>query len=858
MLHLRIGDVRHFPFVDAPDSRLINDGFQLLSELGAVDGNGELTPLGVQLSTLPVDPRLGRMLLAASQEGSLREVLVIVSALSLQDPRERPPDKRQAADEKHRQWHHKDSDFLALVNLWEHLEEKRQGLSGNQFSRYCHSQFVSYLRMREWRDLEHQLRLACRQLGLRENREPASYDAVHRALLAGLLGHVGFRHEEREFLGARNRKFLVFPGSGLAKKPPKWLMAAELIETSRLFAHQVARIEPEWLVDLAAHLVRKSHSEPYYDARRGQVMAFEKQTLFGLPIIDRKSVPYAHIDPTMAREVFIRGALVADQYRGKGPFARHNRQLLKELEELEDRLRRGDLVVDEQVLYDFYDQRIPVGISGLTAFESWRKKSERDNPHLLWLDRGLLVSASDIEQAESQFPKVLPWQDIDYRLSYRFEPGHPNDGLTVHIPVPLLHQVPAHRFEWLVPGMLRDKCVALVKGLPKALRKQFVPVPDYVDKALGTLVADNVPLGPALGAQLRRHTAIAIPADAWDETSLDGFYRITYRLEDERGQLVEQGKDLAVLKSTHRDTVRTAIREGTGSIDEQHGLSRWSFGKLPQKARVTRGKLEIEVYPALVDEGDSVALKLWDNAAEAASASLHGVVRLLVLNHPEPARYLRKQLLKGRELAIVAAGIADHGQLREDIILSAYRAACLDGRPMPASEADFNAALVAGKARIVAEAQQLEAVVIALLEPLKAVRALLKKYAEGFPAGCEDVRAQLDDLLRPGFLFDTGAEWLRQYPRYLKAAVARLEKLPGYPDRDAEIATQTRALLQSWRALAADRASMSAEGRQALEKCRFMVEEYRVSSFAQVLKTLLPVSVKRIEAQLARVRALMP
>jgi len=858
MLHLRIGDVRHFPFVDAPDSRLINDGFQLLSELGAVDARGELTPLGVQLSTLPVDPRLGRMLLAASREGSLREVLVIVSALSLQDPRERPADKRQAADEKHRQWHHRESDFLALVNLWNHFEEKRQELSGNQFSRYCHGQFVSYLRMREWRDLEHQLRLACRQLGLKENREPAGYDGVHRALLAGLLGHIGFRHEEREFLGARNRKFHIFPGSGLARKPPKWLMAAELIETSRLYAHQVARIEPEWLVDLAAHLVRRSHSEPYYDPRRGQVMAFEKQTLFGLTIVDRQRVAYAAIDPAMAREVFIRGALVADQYRGKGAFAGHNRQLLKELAELEDRLRRGDLVVDEGVLYNFYDERIPGDIVGLTAFEAWRKQAERDNPRLLWLDRATLVSAADIQQAESQFPKSLSWQEREYRLSYRFEPGHPNDGLTVHIPAPLIHEVPAHRFEWLVPGMLRDKCIALVKGLPKALRKQFVPVPDYVDKALATLVADNRPLGPALGEQLRRHTAIAVPPDAWDEAGLDPFYRITYRLDDERGQLVEQGKDLAVLKDAHRETVRTAIREGTGSVEEQRGLSRWSFGKLPQKARVRRGKLDIEVYPALVDEGDSVALRLWDNAAEAATASLHGMVRLLVLNHPEPARYLRKQLLKGQELAIVAAGIADHAALREDIIQSAYRAACLDGRPLPASEAEFNAALAAGKARIVGEAQQREAVIVGLLEPLKAVRALLKRHGERFPAGCDDVRRQLADLLRPGFLFETSGDWLRQYPRYLKAAAARLEKLPGYPDRDAEIAAETRLLLEAWDRLATARAAMTAEGRAELEKCRFMVEEYRVSSFAQVLKTLMPVSVKRIEAQLARVKSLLP
>ncbi|MCK9469349.1 MAG: ATP-dependent RNA helicase HrpA [Porticoccaceae bacterium] len=868
MLQLRIGDVRDFPFVDAPDSRLINDGFQLLSELGAVDPKGELTALGVQLTGLPVDPRLGRMLVAADREGSLRETLVIVSALSLQDPRERPADKRQAADEKHRQWHHKESDFLALVNLWNHFEEKRQELGRNPFSRYCHANFVSYLRMREWRDLEHQLRLACRQLGLTENREPAGYNAIHRALLTGLLGHVGFRHDEREFLGARNRKFHVFPGSGLVKKPPKWLMAAELIETSRLYAHQVARIEPEWLVELAAHLVRKNHSEPHYDVRRGQVMAFEKQTLFGLTILDRKRVPFATIDPVLAREVFIRGALVADtendrRYRGKGEFARHNRQLLKELEDLEERLRRGDLAVDEQVLYAFYDERVAGHVVSLTAFETWRKQAERDNSRLLWLDRESLVSGADLSRAESQFPKELSWQDVVYRLSYRFEPGHHNDGVTVHIPAPLIHQVPAHRFEWLVPGLLRDKCIALVKALPKQLRKLFVPVPDYVDRALAGLVPDNRPLGECLGEQLKRHTGITVPAEAWDEAGLDSFYRITYRLEDERGQLVEQGKDLAALKSAHRETVQSAIRAGSGSIDEQRGLSRWSFGSLPSKARVKKGKLEIDAFPALVDEGDSVALTLYDNAAEAASATVHGLVRLLMLNHPDPARYLRKQLLKGRELASLAAGIDDLQQMREDIITSAYRKACLNGGPLPASEAEFTACLAAGKGRIVNEAQQLEAVVINLLEPLKTVHSLLGSLGKRYAVSTADVQRQLDNLLRPGFLFDTSSVWLQHYPRYLKALVARLEKLPGYPDRDAEIVAETQAMTRAINSalqtvIADSEDALDEHCRAEIEKYRFMIEEYRVSCFAQVLKTVVPVSPKRIAAQLARIKDLLP
>ena len=858
MLRMRIGDVRDFPFVDAPDSRLISDGFQLLGELGAVNGKGELTPLGIQLSGLPLDPRLGRMLLAASNEGALREMLVITSALSIQDPRERPADKRQAADEKHRQWQDKDSDFQSLLNLWNHFEEQRQALSRGKFSQYCHSHFVSYLRMREWRDLEHQLRLAARQLKLRDNSQPAAYDAIHRSLLSGLLSHIGFRQDEREFLGARNRKFHIFPGSGLFKKPPKWVMAAEMIETTRLYAHQAARIDPDWLPALAGHLVRKSHLEPYYDARRGQVMAYEKQTLFGLTILDRKPVAFSHIDPVIARQIFIQGALVENRYRGKGPFARHNQQLLKELEGLEDRLRRRDIVIDDSAIYRFYDERVPAHINGLTSFETWRKEQERDNPRLLYLDRATVLDSADVHEAEEQFPKTVHWQGTDYRLSYRFEPGHVNDGVSVHIPAPLIHQVPAHLFEWLVPGLLRDKCIALVKALPKQLRKQFVPVPDYVDKALSTMIPDNRPLGVVLGVHLKKHTAVAIPPDAWREDSLEPFYRISYLLEDDNRQLVDQGKDLAALKDGHRETVQSAIREGSGSVEEQTGLTRWNFGRLEQKARVKKGKLEIEAFPALVDEGQSVALQLFDNAAEAARASIHGVVRLLELHHPEPARYLRKQLLKGRELAIVGAGITDLAQLREDMIASAYRLACLDGKPLPGNEAEFKQCLEQGRGQIVSQAQALEQVVVALFEPLKGIRALLKQYGTRFEPSTQDVSQQLDYLLRPGFVFDTSGYWLQQYPRYLKAVLARLEKLPGQPERDAAFAAETAQQLAQWRQLASGSKAISPECGQELEKCRFMIEEYRVSFFAQVLKTVLPVSPKRIDAQLDKIKALLP
>ncbi|MCK9502999.1 MAG: ATP-dependent RNA helicase HrpA, partial [Porticoccaceae bacterium] len=779
MLQMRIGDIRNFPFVDAPDNRLINDGFQLLTELEAVDSKGQLSQTGKILAKLPVDPRIGKMLATASEQGALREVLVIAAMLSLQDPRERPADKRQAADEKHRQWQDKESDFSSILQLWQHFEEQRQELSRRKFSDYCHKNFVSYLRMREWRDLHHQLHLACRQASLVENHQPAGYDSIHCALLSGLLSHVGFRHEEREYLGVRNRKFHIFPGSGVAKKPPKWLMAAEMLETSRLFAHHVARIEPEWIPPLAQHLIRKSHSEPHYDGRRGQVMAFERQTLFGLVIVERSRVPFADIDGVLAREIFIRGALVENAdggsrkkhnpFKGKQNFASHNQTLVDELEDLENRLRRRDIQIDDDYLYQFYDERIPAQINNLKAFEKWRTQAEAANPRLLYLNRDNLLARAHLQQAGEQFPKTIAWKGIDYSISYCFQPGHEDDGVSVTLAIPLLHQAPNYLFEWLVPGLLREKCIALVKTLPKNIRRQFVPVPDFVDKALPGMVADNSPLVSALGHQLKRHTGIDIPTMAWQPDQLESFYLITYKLVDERSALVARSKNLDELKRRFRDRVQETIEDVAGDSAEIRHITSWSFGRLKESQRLRKGKLDIEVYPALVDEQGSLTLKLLDNPEEAAEASLRGTVRLLMLQSPDAAKYLRKQLFKGQELAIVAAGLSEHERLREDIIFAAYKIAYLEDGTLPRTEQEFQHCLAAGKHRIVAVAQELETIMVNLLVPLKEIQRWQAHYKNRYRSSIADAKQQLAYLLRPGFLFETDAFWLQQYPRYCKA-----------------------------------------------------------------------------------------
>lgn len=862
MLELRLGDVRDFPFLDPPDGRLVNDGFQLLAELGAIDAENALTDVGRTLARLPIDPRLGRMLMAAVAEGCLSEALVIVAGLSVQDPRERPADKRQAADERHRQWSDPQSDFVALLNLWRHAELKRQELSRSAFESHCRREFVSPLRLREWRDLHHQLHLVCRELGWRDNDVPATTPQIHRVLLAGLLTLVGLRGDNREYQGVRNQKFFIFPGSGVAKAAPRWIMAAELIETSRLYAGNCGAIEPEWLVELAAHLVKKSYSEPHYNPRAGQVMAWEKQSLYGLVIQERKAVAYGAIDPALAREVFIQGALVDGGYArgGKGAFFARNAALVAELHDLEERFRRRDMVADERELYAFYAERVPPGVASLRAFERWRRDAEQGNPELLCVPRERLLRDAPAANEVAQFPGVIAWSGRDYRVRYRFEPGHPEDGVTILVPVATLHEVPAHRFEWLVPGLVRDKCIELVKTLPRQWRRPLVPVPDTVDRLLTDVEPGDRPLVAVLSERIRRVMGLAVPPDAWQPERLDAFYSANFRLEDESGALIDQGRDLAVLKRQYRDTVRASLREpdGAGGGVEVTGLKRWSLDVLPEAVALTRGGLRVTAYPGLVDEGDSTAVRLFDTPATAAEHTRLGLLRLAAAELATTLKYLRKELFKGAALVLAAAQLPARDVLVEDLVEAALQRALFAGHPTPRDAAAF-AACLAKRGEVVVVAQRLATQVLAWGDELKRLRALHTDHAARYPAAVADGRAQLDFLLRPHFLRDTGAQWLDQYPRYLKAACARFERLPGQVERDAAATRVIAGLIAWWRERMTgwregrlfDRnhgADGSSAAEEALERFRFLLEEYRISLYAQQLRTLAPVSEKRLHA----------
>ncbi|MCX2780069.1 ATP-dependent RNA helicase HrpA [Microbulbifer thermotolerans] len=847
MLQLRIGDIRDFPFVDPPDQRLINDGYKLLQELQALDARGKVTPLGRTLSRLPLDPRLGRMLAAAAARGSLREMLIIVSALAVQDPRERPAEKRQAADEKHRQWQHQESDFLSYVQLWEAFEAQRQALSQNQLRKWCQRNFLSWLRMREWRDIHHQLRLACRELKLKENAEAADYAAVHAAIVPGLLGNIGVRDENKEFLGCRNRRFHIFPGSGQFKKPPRWVVAAQLLETSRLFAHTVAKIEPDWVLAAAEHLVKRNYSEPHYDTRSGRVMAFEKISLYGLVLVEKRRVHFGKLDPKISREVFIRQALVEQRYRGKGGFFEHYRELLAELEDLEAKSRRRDILVDDEVIFRFFDERVPGDIINLAGFEHWRKRAEEKEPHLLYVPRELLMQHTASNIGEAQFPDELSTGGMVFPLAYHFEPGAEDDGVSVQVPVGALHQVPAARLTWLVPGLLRDKCIALIKALPKQWRKYFVPVPAAVDKALPRLQPDQLPLWQALAQELKRQTAQEVPDSAWEaaEASLEDFYRFNIQVLDEEGELLDQGRNLSELQARYKDRVQKELATA-GDDFEREGITHWDFGDLPETHILQQGALKVRAYPTLIEAQDSVSLKLLDNPYEAQRQSRAGICRLALLHLPEPVKYLRKELLRGKELGLSAADLGKREDVADDILLAAARELFWPDEQWPRTEADFLSALEKS-GELVSVAQEIADLLVKALAQLVPLRKLIKQQKNlALAMAVGDIQQQLAGLFYRGFLFDTPLEWLRQYSRYLKGISLRLEKAALDPNRDRRLQAELHGTAEPYLALAERHTPRSLAADTQLAQYRWMLEEFRVSLFAQTLKTLRPVSAKRL------------
>jgi ATP-dependent RNA helicase HrpA len=852
MLSLDLGEIGEFPFIDPPDQRLVRDGYKVLEEIGAVTPSGRLTKVGRKLARIPVDPRLGRMLLAATREGCLDEVLVIVSALSIQDPRERPTEKQQQADQSHARFKHERSDFIAWLSLWQYYEEQRQSLSQNRLRKLCKKEFLSYTRMREWREVHTQLRIACKQqkMAVRADLpEEENYRGIHRALLSGLLANIAQHQEGREYLGARNRKMMIFPGSSQSRRKPAWIVAAEVVETSQVFARQVAGIDPRWAADINPGLIKKHHSDPHWRARSGQVLAQERLSLYGLTLSDKNQVHYGQIDPVHSRELMISEGLVPGNFHRFPKFLKHNRRLVRDLEELEVRTRRRDILVEDRALFAFYDERLPPDIYTSRHLDSWLK----DNPGLeksLYMHREDLLSRDPGLGLEEQFPPHIEWQGNRFKLSYEFNPGTLEDGVSVSIPVALLNRAPRFLFDWLVPGMLREKCIVLVKALPKDKRKHLVPVPDFVDRALSELQADDVDLLESLAVTLSRLSGISLGLADWNVDKLDDYYRMNIRVVDAEGKRLGQGRNLAQLVKQFGEDTRASIHQGKEESPAQSGMTRWDFGDVAQEWRFRQAGVEIVSWPGLSDCGDSVAIELFDYPYQARAHHQPGVIKLARLASADQVRYIRKQALKGNEsqLAVAAAGF-QRDALLEDMIDAVFQQALKLEEGLPFRQEDFQKRLSAGKSEVVGIAADLEKSLRSALKELGAAQQWLARYESGqFQDSRSDIKKQLEWAFAPAFQRDTPARWLSQYPRYMKALAVRAEKLSGQYVKDQKSMGLVHPLAEKLEEALASRPQLLLYCEPAQEY-RWMLEEFRVSLFAQNLGTRKAVSKKRLEEQ---------
>lgn len=849
MLAIGLGDIGAFPFIEPPDPRHIRDGFLLLEELQAVKhqhGKLVLTPLGRQLAQIPVDPRLARMVVESHQLDCLNEVLVIAAGLSIQDPRERPMDKKQASDEAHRRFADPHSDFVSWINLWQHLKDQQKELSASQFRKKCRDEYLAYLRVREWQDLYTQLKQAVHDLKWRLNDTPATYDTLHRALLSGLLSHVGFKDNNNEYLGARNRKFFVFPGSPLAKKGPKWIMAAELTETSRLFARCCAKIEPEWLEPLAAHLIKKSYVEPHFEAKPGSVIALENQVLYGLTVVHRRKVQYGPIDPIEAREIFIRSALAEGQLQTQEAFFIANQKLLEDIESLEHKSRRRDILVDEQVLMDFYESRIPQGIYNAQLFFGWWKKAKHEQPDLLDFNKALLMQRSADHISALDFPDTWHKGNLRLKLSYHFEPSAADDGVSVHIPVALLNQIDEMDFDWLVAGLREEKCIALIKSLPKSLRRNFVPAPDYARACVQTMVPFSASLLEAMCKQLLRMSGTRVNPEDFDLTQIPLHLQMNFKIEDDKHKLIAEGRVLDTLKAELQGVVAKAIRQVADKGIEKEALTEWSFGELPKQYQQQKGNYQVRAFPALIDNKDSVAIKLFDDELEAQDAHRQGLRRLLLLNIPSPVKHLQQALPNKAKLAMYFNPFGQVQILIDDIIAAAVQQ-LLDEKALDVrDQLQFEQAKDWVRQELNPTAEQIALKVEQILTLYQGIKKRLKgKISLDIAFAMSDIQSQLDKLVFKGFVEACGWSRLGDVARYLKAIEIRIDKLPVDPTRD-RLHMQSINKVQEILAAQLAKVPRSVPTPQTLIEARWMIEEYRVSCFAQVLGTAYPISEKRI------------
>ncbi|MFD7526009.1 ATP-dependent RNA helicase HrpA [Streptomyces sp. NPDC059849] len=860
-----LGDIEKFPFIDPPDHRNIRDGVQLLQELGALDVEEKspqegkkgqrLTQLGRKLSQLPVDPRLARMVIEADRNGCVREVMVIASALSIQDPRERPSEKQTQADQQHARFKDETSDFLAFLNLWRYIREQQKERGSSSFRRMCKQEYLNFLRIREWQDIYAQLRTVAKQMGIQLNEEDAPEQSVHTSLLAGLLSHIGLKDTEKnEYLGARSAKFAIFPGSALFKKQPRFVMSAELVETSRLWARVNAKVEPEWIEPLAQHLLKRTYSEPHWEKDQAAVMAYERVTLYGVPIVAQRKINFGRIDAETSRDLFIRNALVEGDWRTHHQFFHDNRKLLGEVEELEHRARRRDILVDDETLFDFYDRRIPDHVVSGAHFDSWWKHKRRDEPDALDFERSMLINEKAGAVTKDDYPDSWRQGKLKFKVTYQFEPGADADGVTVHIPLQVLNQVTAEGFDWQIPGLREEVVTELIRSLPKPIRRHYVPAPNYADRFLDRAVPLQEPLPLTLARELQGMVGVPVTADDFDLSRIPDHLKITFRIVDERRRKVAEDKDLEALKLQLRPKARQALSKAaaatagpSGESIERSGLTDWTIGTLDRIFETRRAGQPVKAYPALVDQGATVAVRLFDTEAEQQRAMWLGTRKLIMLNVPvNPAKFASDKLTNQQKLALsrnphgsIQALFEDCATAAADRLIIAHGGPAWDEESFRKLYDKVRADLVALTEHTVKQVQQVLAAWQACERRLKATNSLV------LVDNVTDARDQLAALMPPDFVTRTGLRRLPDLMRYLVAVDRRLQQMPTAVQRDTTRMEKVHEMQDEYAWLL----EQLPQGRpvpQEVLDIRWMIEELRVSYFAHALGTAYPVSDKRI------------
>jgi ATP-dependent helicase HrpA len=850
MISLNLGDIEEFPFIEPPEDKMIRDGKTVLHEVNALDKSGKLTDVGKQLAKFPTDPKLARMLIAAAHEHCLTEVAIIVSALSVQDPREKPADKMAQADQKHAAFRHPESDFLTLLNVWNTYEDKKKHLSNSKLRKYCTDNFLSYMRMREWFDIHAQIMQVVKgDLKMTPNTDEPGYEKIHRALLPGLLSNIGFRHEQYEYLGARGLKFFIFPGSGLHKLKPKWIMAAEQVETSKVYARNVARIEPEWIEQCAAHLVKHNYYDPHWEKKGARCMVSSRTLLYGLTLQAGRKIPYDHVDPKAAREIFIRSALVDHDYHSNVPFYVANQKLLEEVGMIQHKGRRVDLVEDEQWLYLFYDSKLPPEVVSGVTLDTWRKTAERANPKILFLTKEDLTREHEEDYVnEWDFPDSKKIGNLTIPLQYRFEPGHDEDGVTAIIPVHQLNQVSQTSFDWLVPGLLEEKCIALIKALPKNIRKHFVPVPEAVEQCLEIEPDFKGALQEWLGNRLKKLTGEAIPLNAWNTETLTDHLRMNFRVVDDQGQLLDYGRDLKKLQLKHTAKAGDSFDQIAADELNYTGCIGWAFDDLPETYQFIQKGQSFVGYPAIIDEGDAVGVRIFDTEQKAALQHQAGLMRLFQLQLRKECTYVTKNMPKSAAAELTYNRLAKHPLIssdaevsyKDDILYVALYGVFVEGRTIR-SQLAFEQSLQQNKSGLISAANDAGKIALEIMELYGAIKTQLSRLNANDPLA-KDVNEQLDLMIYAGFIRNTPYQQLKAIPRYLKAVQYRLDKRDNTMQKVQEA---NRYAIRFWNDV--EKKAKKDKVIPEQDPFRWMLEEFRVSLFAQQLKTAYPISEKRMD-----------